>query len=525
MADYIVTQNDIALLKQKNKICYAKIELLNKNLIPINNITGSIISGNYSFDADSNLRRTSSLVINLTSSKITIDEHLLHTSFLKIYVGFYSYGENNIIYYNEGIYLFDSLNFNYNVTTNTLTLSNIDYMGNYDIEHNGSIVNGNGLIASSLLTIPAGSNIRNALISAIIEFGITDYNIDEMGTYYDTTLNENNTVPYDIEFKAGDSLLDLIVKLRDLYPSWEAFFDKDGVFVCRLIPTLEEDDCVISAQLMEDLIIDESVSSNLSDIKNIVNLWGKELEVDRYTDVVSSVSNSNITTYNVILETFSETDYVDGMTIGIKIDQSTTGTKTYININSLGSIQVIDYMNQSDISTDSFKADEIYLFKYSLPINKFYYAGQYQVHALAYLTAYDPLSNAEGQRTLSRIKEKYKCNNIIYTVNPDSPYCVEYIGDKITTCSGDDYDNIYYDSLALSNADYELWKTSRLNDNITLEMIYIPWLDVNMKIEYRKQNETESHQYIIKSINADIGFCTMTVTMMRFYNLYKNTDK
>ena len=528
MADYIVSENDISLLKQRNRESFVKIEFLNEQLIPLCDITGDVISGHYSFDSASDIRKTASLEINIQDCQIDINNQLLLTSCLRIWVGFYSFAENQIKYYNEGIYIFDSVNSSYDLSTNKLSLSCIDYIANFDIEHKGSLINGNGTIGSALLTLKAGENIRQSLINVITDFGIKDYQIEEMGTYYQTSVEDNNKLPHDLEFKAGDSLLNLIVKLRDLYPSWEAYFDKNGVFICRLIPTLESDDIMLPADTMNELVISENPSHSLKDIKNIINVWGKELEVDRYTDKVSTSSTS--TTYNATFESFTEANYVDNMIIGLKMP-STNRSISNIRINSLASKPILDYVTGTYVKAGTFYPYEIYLFKYSLSKNCFYYAGQYQVHGLAYLTANDPNDSINkenaiaGTELLNYMREKYNCENISYTVNSDSPYCVEYVGELVKTCSGDDYSNIYYDSLALYNADYELWKSSRVNDSITLEMILVPWLDVNMKIEYKKQNESTPHQYIIKSIESDIGSCTMTITAMRFYNLYKNTEK
>ena len=73
----------------------------------------------------------------------------------------------------------------------------------------------------------------------------------------------------------------------------------------------------------------------------------------------------------------------------------------------------------------------------------------------------------------------------------------------------------------MANAEYELWKAARLNDSINIECMLIPWLDVNQKVWYRKQNEKESYQYIIKSISGNLGEATMSMSLMRFYDLYK----
>ncbi len=154
-----------------------------------------------------------------------------------------------------------------------------------------------------------------------------------------------------------------------------------------------------------------------------------------------------------------------------------------------------------------------YCFKYYK--GKFYYLGQFQVHGMCIETAKEP-----NDKEKSEHKKKYNCENIYYSVEPDSPYCIEKIGERIQVLSGDSYDNIYSDELAVERAKWENWKKTRRQETISIEMIDIPWLDVNCKIEYTSYIDGETHQYIVKSINSSTSQGTMSVELMRFYPLY-----
>ena len=72
-------------------------------------------------------------------------------------------------------------------------------------------------------------------------------------------------------------------------------------------------------------------------------------------------------------------------------------------------------------------------------------------------------------------------------------------------------------------AEYELYLSSNLAENISLEMINIPWLDVNCKIEYTSKNFNETHSYIIKSISGSTSSATMTISMIKYYIDYSET--
>ena len=90
-------------------------------------------------------------------------------------------------------------------------------------------------------------------------------------------------------------------------------------------------------------------------------------------------------------------------------------------------------------------------------------------------------------------------------------------------CAGDEYDNIYSDTLAEQRARYEIYLRSRLHDNIQIVSAPIYWLEVNNIIEYNlpNSNSGESDLWLIKSINTDISpNGTQSISATRYYPLY-----
>ena len=166
-----------------------------------------------------------------------------------------------------------------------------------------------------------------------------------------------------------------------------------------------------------------------------------------------------------------------------------------------------------NIEPNLFKKGTSYCFKYYK--GKFYYLGQFQVHGMCIEMEKEP-NNEEKNFN----REKYNCENIYYSIEPNSPYCIVKIGKRIQVLSGDDYENIYSDELAVERAKLENWKKTRRQETISLQMIDIPWIDVNCKIEYKSYVNGETHQYIIKNISSVTSDGTMTVELMRFYPLY-----
>lgn len=90
-------------------------------------------------------------------------------------------------------------------------------------------------------------------------------------------------------------------------------------------------------------------------------------------------------------------------------------------------------------------------------------------------------------------------------------------------CSGDEYDNIYSNSLAEQRARYEIYLRSRLHDNISITTVPVYWLDVNTIIEFNLEEDgQEGHDlWLVKSISTDFGVTgTQTINAMRYYPLY-----
>ena len=83
-----------------------------------------------------------------------------------------------------------------------------------------------------------------------------------------------------------------------------------------------------------------------------------------------------------------------------------------------------------------------------------------------------------------------------------------------------DYANIYTTQLGYERGEYENYLKCRMNTDVELTTVLIPFIDVNKKIEYTSPITGRVHQYIVKSVNMDITNFTMTMKLARFYNYY-----
>ncbi|MDD3267230.1 MAG: DUF5048 domain-containing protein [Burkholderiales bacterium] len=463
--------------------------MLNLNFQLVDNIEGKVIDDSFSFDSTSDIRRTYNVTFHVTDSSfaIGIDKKIWMDKYLEIYVGVLNVRTNEIYKYPMGIYAMEDSNSNYSTDTSTLSLSCSDLVTML-----------NGTVSGQLrikTVIAEGANIRSAMIDTITNLGgFSRYRISDM----------DKTVPYDLEFTAGASVWEIISKIRDLYAGWETFFDTDGTFVCQPIPTCENDPVIFASSQLSPLVISEAVNSSLKDVKNVTRVYGKCLDTDYYTDTVSGTGSSYTLTFT------APPSPSTGTTIAFKCNANNSSGFTIIFGGTTYS--VVDD-NEKSISADVLQTNSSYVFRYRS--GKFYYQGQWQIIGIAKEVLTQP---TQAQIEADYIKEN--CRNIKYIVNPDSPYAIERIGERLNVCSGGDFDKISSEPLALQRSEYENWLKTRMVDTVTLEMTLVPWLNMNEKIEYTLKQKKETYQFITKKMSGSVSKWTMSLEISRFFPIY-----
>lgn len=534
----VISQQDIYLLFDKHQSPYVRLELLEKNpngsFIVLDTIEGNLVSGDYSEDAESEVRRTLSFNLVVTDRSYTVGEfnRIWVDKYVRVYIGKKESRSKEIYWYSKGIYIFNDAQTTFSATDNSITISCSDLVSTLDGTHNGQI-------DAVTVKIPQGSIIRDAMIQTVTQLGgITSYRVDDIGEY--TCLEgivedylerrelypDWNKVPYDLEFSTGATVWEIVCELRDLYPGFEAYFDEEGTFICQRIPNCDADDIVLSNDTVSRLVISENSSVDLSTVRNVTRIYGASIETDRYSDTCATENN----VYKVSFDTFT---LADNVIVGVKVNSTNVDNmKLQISYNG-GNTEAIDIVERNvniivkdqsgniivdtNIPNDSevevtttvsyepcvagkFEAGKVYCFKYSKCLNTgeeeshmyWVYQGQYQVEAL------------------------YK------NEDEGTAFCVQKIGERLQVLSGGEYDNITTDALAMENASYQTWLKSRLNETITLECMDIPFLEVNTKIEYKPRNSDSAEYYIIKRIQESFMQGIMTIEMMKFYRLYPN---
>lgn len=468
-----ITQDDYDIVKQRVVERYIKLELLDFNYNIVDEISGEMTACSVQCDSTSDLRKSCSVGLVAANKSFDVEPgaRIFLDRMIRIYIGLKSIRSNEIQWYNQGIFLIDAPSFNYDATTNTITFSGLDLMSKLTGARNGQL-------AGIPTTIKQGESVREAMIATLKLGGFTKYVISEC-------VNRDGSiqaVPYDIEIDQGGYVYDILAKLRDILPQYQIYFDSNGVFHYELIPSGDDEPVLIDDDIWDSVLIGEEINTDFASVKNYIEVYGRTHDPEYYPAEIS-VSGSVITMTIVKMTSLTENNI-----IGFTPNENVSGN-IQINLNAFGAKDLVDSNGHYITSLDK---DVYYVAQYTKD-GKWLFLGHQQAKA------------------------------IWSDQNPKSPF---YVGGSIgqireVLCGGD-YDNIVSDELALERAKIEIYWKCRLNDSVTLNIVPIPWLDVNIVVSHALKNSNTQNRYIIKSYSVDYGTitATMSVSMISYYAYY-----
>lgn len=499
---YIATENDLRLILQRNKIWSLRIEVLNTRFQILETIEGEALSAQLSISAESDMRRTCTLDMYVKNASYQISEssYFWLDKYIRVYYCLEDIVRHKTNRYPLGTFMLSDNSYSYNATERRLSLSLVDFMAK------GTDVRGSSQGAQQTL-IEVGSNIRGAMIAVLTQMMALDrYRIIDFPS-------GQIEVPYDLEFSTGAYPYEILRELCDLYPCREIYFDVDGTFVCGDVPSGVDEPLTLDSSYIDPLLISEQRNISFSSVKNVTEIWGKEIEAER----TATACSSSGTIYTMTVEGI--TAYDDGVSYCF-IPNADNAAGMQLRINALTAYPIVVRQDNSD-GTTQYNAVEAGVMLAGRPYvvyytgNRFLLYGELSIHAIAMAVNTEPTSEQKQV-----YQEQFACNDIKYVVNPQDVFAVERLGIIRQTLSGNDYDNIYTTALALDRAAYENWKTTRLQDAVTLEIIAIPWLDVNQLIEYTSPSTGEVIRALTQEISFDLAAGTMSVTASKYYPYY-----
>ena len=473
-----VGQDDYNILSQQIITKYIKLEILNFQYNVVDEISGNLTAMSVNIDSESDLRRSCNLTFVVTDASFDVKagNKIWLDKFCRPWVGYENIYTGKIQWYNQGIYLINAPSWRYNATTHELSLAGLDLASKLTGLRNGEL---EGIPTK----IPAGSSVREAMIAAIELAGFTKYTISECKDVDGNII----AVPNDIEIAQGGTVWNIVTQLRDILPRYETFFDVDGVFIYQPIPTGSGDPVIIDDTIWPNLLIDESINNDFESVKNYIEVYGRTLDPSYF---------STNTTYSGSTLSLTVADYPTALTDNTIVGFTTPSTG---DISATGGIS---------LKMNSLTASVLYEYGTNNPVTAFdnetYYVAYYN----------------QGWYLMGHQQPV----GIAYDDNPDSPFYINgSIGRIRHVLYGGEYENITSDKMALERAKYELWKSTRLQDSITLTSIPNPWLDVNVLISHaiRGKSQENAAQYIIKSISTDYGIeGTQSINAITYYPLY-----
>ena len=196
-----------------------------------------------------------------------------------------------IEYTNCGIYIIDAPSYNFDPATNTLTLSLLDLMAKLTGIRNG-------YMPGVPVVLSAGENIRQTIIDTLALGGFTKYIVEEAPS--------PGTIPNDLEFSQGATVYDLLAGLRDIYPNYEIFFDVNGVFYYKPIPTGVDDPVYIDDTVWKAIVTSEQIDVDFQNVKNVIEVYGRTHDPAHFStettvaDTTISLTIPDVTEYTLV---------------------------------------------------------------------------------------------------------------------------------------------------------------------------------------------------------------------------------
>ena len=540
------SSEDARIINIPNHVVQYKLELLNEYLVQSKELTGNAERISFNIDSTSDIRRTASLSLHVTDESWLTDNFeigwmnkLVRFSIgLKYdkatdppYVDIALADEATLAgkkidwkWYVLGTMLLTSDTFQYDATTKTLQLSLVDLMA-YGTAERGSQI-GTGVAYEADYT--KGTSIARMLSATISRWM----------PYKETQIAEfPDVLPYDLEFGVGTYPFDIMKEIVGLFPWYEQYYDAEGVYHADKIPMRIDEPCQLYKDDIDDLIISEQRSFDFSDIKNSTEIYGKAIKAD-YVATTCTLSGDTYT-LGFPLTTMKVLENNQKYCFTPDVD-SPAAPKIHIALSDAEAQDTADMLNSDGtaLAAGALRAGYAYVARcldvsevqdgQTVLVKKFYLMGQKQIHVIVREMNVEPTA-AE----IEADKKRNDCMDIKYLVNPQNPFACDRYNTQDTPVrfsivKGEirqvlfdrDYASIYSTQLAYERGEYENYLKCRMNTDVQLTTILIPFIDVNQKIQYTSPITHEVHQYIVKSVNMDVSNFTMTMQLARFYPYY-----
>ena len=139
----LITQQDLALTYQHVMNIRVNVIVYDKDMVYVDTLNCALISGTFNMDAQSDVRRTATLVLSPIIPKVNVlieeDSLTWINRNIVLEVGIQNHITQEYTYYKMGTFLIMTYNSTYDATTNQLTLNCSDWMAKLDGSKNGEL--------------------------------------------------------------------------------------------------------------------------------------------------------------------------------------------------------------------------------------------------------------------------------------------------------------------------------------------------------------------------------------------------
>jgi hypothetical protein len=238
---------------------HVTIEVLDKYNNVVETIQGMSTGGSINLDGDSLIRRTGSLSLVLNSFTTPNRNSLIWmTNKMRVYIGIadLSSTKQDVTHFCLGTYYISEPKVQISSNSNSVDITLTDNMMRWE-----------SIELEDKMIIEADTPLHTAVTALMNRFG--EWNTEVQFT--------DLKVPYKLEFNEGETIINILTKLRDLYMDWECYYDIDGTFVFKKMLIQREDGEPIAWRFQNhaDLIIDFSSSFSYVSVKNRVLVIGQ----------------------------------------------------------------------------------------------------------------------------------------------------------------------------------------------------------------------------------------------------------
>lgn len=174
-----ITNSDITLCKSRSKHIYMRFLLLDSEMHTLDELQGVCISGTINLDVTSDVRRTCSIELYYKDSTYDVAEYnkIWLNRKVKVQIGITNYNSSKKTWYDMGIFVFDSCNYNYSGDTKTLSIECSDLVSTINGTHGG-------LQDGESFKIEEGNDLKKVVEDLLNNHSdIKEHNIHTIGVY------------------------------------------------------------------------------------------------------------------------------------------------------------------------------------------------------------------------------------------------------------------------------------------------------------------------------------------------------